>query len=82
MWMSAHQSRYETPWDATGGDTPLQSFMVSHYHARYKDRHPPLVSTGEAAVINSYPPETCPFCGSTVFSRNGKMPMGSNATCV
>lgn len=72
MGKSTHQSRYSTPWDKTGGSTPLQSFLVEHYHARYDARHPPLASTGEAAVINSYLPEECPFCGSTFFVRNGK----------
>ena len=56
MGKSTHQSRYSTPWDKTGGSTPLQSFLVEHYHARYDARHPPLASTGEATVINSYPP--------------------------
>ena len=66
MGKSTHQSRYSTPWDKTGGSTPLQSFLVEHYHARYDARHPPLASTGEAAVINSYLPEECPFCGLRV----------------
>lgn len=70
--MSRHgKSRKQTPWD--GGDdlTPTQEFLKMHYKARYDQQHPKISGSGEAALINSYEPSKCPYCGSESFIRKG-----------
>lgn len=42
-----------------------------HYIARYQERHPTLEEANEAAMINSYEPRRCPFCGSEKFAKIG-----------
>ena len=42
-----------------------------HYLSRYEDRHPTIAEADEAAMINSYTPQKCPFCGSESFVRIG-----------
>lgn len=42
-----------------------------HYLARYEDRHPTIAESDEAAMINSYVPKGCPFCGSLTFAKIG-----------
>lgn len=51
--------------------TPTQEFLQKHYTERYEARHPALSDTGEAAMINSFPPAKCPYCGSADFIRYG-----------
>jgi len=51
--------------------TPSQRFLSERYEAHYKERHPALKDTGEAELINSVVPETCPYCGEADFSRFG-----------
>ena len=40
-----------------------------HYVERYEQRHPTLDATGEAALINSFEPSQCPYCGSEDFIK-------------
>lgn len=42
-----------------------------HYIARYEQRHPQIKDTGEAAMINSYEPSRCAYCGSENFVKIG-----------
>lgn len=42
-----------------------------HYVARYEERHPSIKDSGEAEMINSYVPTSCPYCESNQFIRKG-----------
>lgn len=68
---SRHKSRRRTPWDDQEVLTPTQEFLKMHYLSRYEDRHPTIAEADEAAMINSYTPQKCPFCGSESFVRIG-----------
>lgn len=68
---SRHKSRRRTPWDEQEVLTPTQEFLKMHYLSRYEDRHPTIAEADEAAMINSYAPQKCPFCGSKSFVRIG-----------
>ena len=63
---SRHKSRRRTPWDEQKVLTPTQDYL-----SRYEDRHPTIAEADEAAMINSYTPQKCPFCGSESFVRIG-----------
>lgn len=67
----ARQSRRKTPWDARTDRTATQEFLYQHYNSHYKERHPVLKTTGEELLINSYVPETCPYCESSSIKRDG-----------
>ena len=41
------------------------------YISRYQERHPTIVESGEADMINSYEPQKCPYCGQSDFIRIG-----------
>lgn len=63
--------RRRTPWDGIAELTPTQAFLQEHYVAHYEEKHMRLIESGEAAMINSYQPENCPFCSATDFQRYG-----------
>ena len=65
------QSRKRTPWDDRKELSATQEFIQMHYVARYLERHPTLEEANEAAMINSYEPCRCPFCGSEQFAKIG-----------
>jgi len=67
-----HQSRRKTPWDGHDILTPTQHFLSERYEIQYKERHPRLTETGEAALINAIIPETCPYCQHDGISRFGQ----------
>ena len=64
MGKASRRSRREVPWKKADELTPTQEFISRHYLDTYEEKHPDLGSTGEADLINSYPPESCPYCGS------------------
>ena len=66
-----HQSRRTTPWDGHDALTPTQHFLSERYEIQYKERHPRLTETGEAALINAIMPDTCPSCQHHGISRFG-----------
>ena len=70
---SSTHSRRKTPWDGinAGDRTPLQTFLYQNYLDRYEARHPALAETNEAALVNGYEPQECPYCGSGRFVRAG-----------
>ena len=68
---SRHRSRKRTPWDDCKELSATQEFLQMHYVARYQERHPALEHANEAAMINSYEPCKCPFCGSKRFAKIG-----------
>lgn len=68
---SRHKSRKQTPWDDCKELSATQEFIRMHYIARYQERHPTLEEANEAAMINSYEPRRCPFCGSERIAKIG-----------
>lgn len=69
------KSRRVTPWDDLP-KTPTEQFLYEHDADHYKQKHPALIDAHEADMVNSYVPKTCPNCGSTRFSLNGKDDIG------
>ena len=67
-----HQSRRKTPWEGHDTLTPTQHFLSERYEIQYKERHPRLTETGEAALINTIIAETCPYCQHDGISRFGQ----------
>ena len=65
------KSRKQTPWDGIKDVMATQEFLRTHYQVRYEERHPALQDAGEAALINSYRPTHCPYCGSEDFIGKG-----------
>lgn len=66
------RSRRVTPWDEAEERTPTQQFLLDHYKAHYAERHPLLITTGEDQLINSFSPESCPYCGGESFQKYGR----------
>lgn len=64
-------SRRKTPWDDLEDPTVLESFIRKKYKDHYNDHHDSLHETDEAALLNSYTPDSCRYCGSTRFRKNG-----------
>ncbi len=58
------KSRRKTIWDNIEELTPTQKFLKEKYLEQYEYRHPDLISTGEADMINSYIPAQCPYCNN------------------
>jgi len=68
----SQKSRRETPWGKESDLTPTQAFLKQYYDEYYAARHRVVGDSGEAAMVNSYPPAKCPFCGSLKFKKNGR----------
>ena len=69
--MKKHKSRRSTPWEENNKLTPTQEFQKRHYNTYYEDRHRKLEDSGEAEMINSYVPISCPFCKAEKFKKSG-----------
>lgn len=65
------KSRRKTPWDEDTELTTTQEFLRTHYQEHYQARHPKLIETGEANMVNSFVPSNCPYCGSERFIKRG-----------
>jgi transposase-like protein len=67
------QSRRRTPWDHLSEDecTPLQAYLRDVYQERFAYHHQSLGDMNDNAVFDKYTPESCPYCGSVQFVRNG-----------
>ena len=65
-------SRQKTPWDRKQDKTPTQHFLFRTYKEAYARKHPPLSSTHEDELINSFVPDTCPYCHSEHVIKYGK----------
>ena len=68
---SGRKSRRITPWDGEPKLTATQIFLREKYRMNYDSRHNKVSESGESELINSYPPERCPFCGVTDFVKRG-----------
>lgn len=71
-----NKSRRKTPWEGKAELTPTQEFITRQYKEHYMQRHPKLDETGEVALINSFRPNKCPFCGSEKFLKYGRTRIG------
>ena len=70
--MKHDKSRRATPWDEETNLTATQLFLKQYYDEHYEERHRPVGSSGEAEMVNSYPPAKCPHCGSVKFKKSGR----------
>lgn len=68
-----YTTRRQVPkeWGDKDSMTPSQRFLSDRYEAHYQERHPVLKETGEADLINSVVPESCPYCEEAAYSRFG-----------
>lgn len=71
-------SRKRTPWDDKENLEPLESFIVDVYHKQYDFKHPKLIETCEADLLNRYSICCCKHCGSANFKKFGKTKNGIN----
>jgi len=74
--MKRDKSRRVTPWDEGDSLTATQQFLKRHYDEYYEERHCPVGESGEAEMVNSYPPTKCPYCGSLKFKKSGRTGSG------
>ena len=70
--MKHDKSRRVTPWDGEVDLTETQQFLKRYYDEHYEERHRPVEDSGEAGMVNSFPPATCPYCGSIRFKKSGR----------
>ena len=52
-------SRQKTPWDSKDEKTILQNFVSKKYKENYKAKHPKLIDTDEAELLNSIAINNC-----------------------
>jgi Transposase and inactivated derivatives len=64
-------SRQKTPWDNMNGNTVLQEFVSRKYKENYRAKHPKLVDTDEANLLNSIIIKECRYCDSENIKKNG-----------
>lgn len=65
------ESRRRTPWTGDPYASELERFIDSRNCSLYEARHPELLSSGEAGIINSITPDRCPRCGSDHIQKYG-----------
>ena len=65
-------SRQKTPWDSKDEKTILQNFVSKKYKENYKAKHPKLIDTDEAELLNSITINNCRYCDSENIKKNGK----------
>jgi hypothetical protein len=68
---SYSKSRRKTPWDGDTKLTPTQEFLRTQYEEHYQARHPKLIETDEANMVNSFVPPNCPYRSSERFIKRG-----------
>lgn len=66
-----HASLRKTPWDLSEELTPMQSFIRSTYFGNYTEKHPALLATDEAELLNSFEVSNCKYCQSTFIRKYG-----------
>jgi transposase-like protein len=76
MAMKRSTSRRATPWEGKTELTPTQEFLKVNYDAHYIEHHVKVSESGEAAMINSYVPHSCPFCSGKAFKKSGHTKSG------
>lgn len=68
--------RRRTPWDLLPVRTQSEDFIRNDVVSHYNERHPDLYGKEELELISSYVPDSCRFCGSAHFKKNGFYPYG------
>ncbi|MDR1536702.1 MAG: hypothetical protein LBU32_01670 [Clostridiales bacterium] len=69
--MEYKKPRRNTPWKGLADLTATQIYLKDRYTASYEERHQKVADSGEADMVNSFPPVKCPFCGLLDFKKNG-----------
>ena len=64
-------SRQRTPWDDKDDITIVENFIQYKYKDNYNLKHPKLINTEEAKVINSIIIDNCRYCDSDKIKKNG-----------
>ena len=65
-------SRRKTPWENSKELTYTQNFIQEEYQTNYNIKHPKLIETSEADLINSAKIKSCPYCEKDNFRKYGK----------
>jgi hypothetical protein len=67
------QSRWKTPWDTLSKAeiTPMQKYLRDLYKSGYDSHHKSLAEMNDVDLFDSYYPESCPYCQSEEFVRDG-----------
>lgn len=69
-------SRRKTPWDKNHELSPLEDFIKSKYLDSFQVKHPKLIETSEAALLNTYEVLMCKHCFSQQISKRGRTSNG------
>lgn len=64
-------SRQKTPWDDKNNITVIQNFIKEKYKNNFKIKHPKLINTKEAEILNSIKIEKCRYCNSNNICKKG-----------
>ena len=65
------KSRKRTPWSDVVNVTALQAFIDACNQNNYYKKHPQLVDTGEATLLNSFEIRECRHCKSSNLQKFG-----------
>ena len=69
-------SRRKTPWDNINDLSSTQKFILDKYNENYNAKHPRLIETNEADIINSILISNCRRCDSNDIIKKGKTKNG------
>ncbi len=69
-------SRRKTPWDNSKEISYTQNFIREKYQSNYDIKHPKLIETNEAFLINSIEINCCCYCAKDNFRKYGKTKNG------
>lgn len=64
-------SRRKTPWDQSCELSPLEVFIKSNYLDTFNTKHPRLMNTNEAVLLNSFEVYFCKHCTSSLIVKRG-----------
>lgn len=70
--ISKVRSRRKTVFSGKGNLTPMEKFIDAKIEELYNQRHPSIEEAGEAALINSFEPASCPYCGKDRYKKYGR----------
>ena len=60
-----------TPWDYSVEKTLVQQALTEAYLSNYYNKHQSLLFAGEATYLNKISVNSCPYCDSVNFKKNG-----------
>lgn len=64
-------SRKKTPWDNKENLSATEKFIRNKYIDNYNNKHPKLIETNEADLLNSIKLNTCKYCNSEKVIKKG-----------